>query len=263
MLESNFFTKFLQLSDFRTLAFIVALIALFKVINVLQKKKVSFSTRMTTGTVLGLVLGVIVQAVAKFPDSPKDIAWISELSGWYGFVGGGFIDLLKMLVIPLILLSITRVIMNMKGDNLGKLTTKTIGSLIGLTVFAAITGIVLALLFNLGQGFDAGNNTAEIREAVSLSETIRALLPSNIVSSMAEGNIVGVVIFSAFIGTSIRRLSKKHADTIEPFVKWVEAFYKIIISVTMTIIKFMPYAVIALLANTIISNGIGVLASVG
>ena len=51
MLESNFFTKFLQLSDFRTLAFIVALIALFKVINVLQKKKVSFSTRMTTGTV--------------------------------------------------------------------------------------------------------------------------------------------------------------------------------------------------------------------
>ena len=54
---------------------------------------------------------------------------------------------------------------------------------------------------------------------------------------MAEGNIVGVVIFSAFIGTSIRRLSKKHADTIEPFVKWVEAFYKIIISVTMTIIK--------------------------
>ena len=169
MLESNFFTKFLQLSDFRTLAFIVALIALFKVINVLQKKKVSFSTRMTTGTVLGLVLGVIVQAVAKFQDSPKDISWISDLSVLYGFVGGGFIDLLKMLVIPLILLSITRVIMNMKGDNLGKLTTKTIGSLIGLTVFAAITGIVLALLFNLGQGFDAGNNTAEIREAVSIS----------------------------------------------------------------------------------------------
>ncbi len=42
MLESNFFTKFLQLSDFRTLAFIVALIALFKVINVLQKKRLAF-----------------------------------------------------------------------------------------------------------------------------------------------------------------------------------------------------------------------------
>ena len=263
MLESNFFTKFLQLSDFRTLAFIVALIALFKVINVLQKKKVSFSTRMITGTVLGLILGVIVQVVANFPDSPKDITWINQLSGWYSFVGGGFIDLLKMLVVPLIFLSIIRVIMNMQGDNLGKLTTKTIGALIGLTVFAAITGIVLAILFNLGQGFDAGNNTAEIREAVSLTETIRGLLPSNIVSSMAEGNIVGVVIFSAFVGTSIRRLSKKHAETIEPFVKWVEASYKIIISVTMTIIKFMPYAVVALLANTIISNGIGVLASVG
>lgn len=263
MLESNFFTKFLQLSDFRTLAFIVALIALFKVINVLQKKKVSFSTRMITGTVLGLILGVIVQVVANFPDSPKDITWINQLSGWYSFVGGGFIDLLKMLVVPLIFLSIIRVIMNMQGDNLGKLTTGTIGALIGLTAIAAIIGIALATLFNLGQGFDAANNTAEIREAVSLTETIRGLLPSNIVSSMAEGNIVGVVIFSAFVGTSIRRLSKKHAETIEPFVKWVEASYKIIISVTMTIIKFMPYAVVALLANTIISNGIGVLASVG
>ena len=263
MLESNFFTKFLQLSDFRTLAFIVALIALFKVINVLQKKKVSFSTRMITGTVLGLILGVIVQVVANFPDSPKDITWINQLSGWYSFVGGGFIDLLKMLVVPLIFLSIIRVIMNMQGDNLGKLTTRTIGALIGLTAIAAIIGIALATLFNLGQGFDAANNTAEIREAVSLTETIRGLLPSNIVSSMAEGNIVGVVIFSAFVGTSIRRLSKKHAETIEPFVKWVEASYKIIISVTMTIIKFMPYAVVALLANTIISNGIGVLESVG
>ena len=263
MLESNFFTKFLQLSDFRTLAFIVALIALFKVINVLQKKKVSFSTRMITGTVLGLILGVIVQVVANFPDSPKDITWINQLSGWYSFVGGGFIDLLKMLVVPLIFLSIIRVIMNMQGDNLGKLTTRTIGALIGLTAIAAIIGIALATLFNLGQGFDAANNTAEIREAVSLTETIRGLLPSNIVSSMAAGNIVGVVIFSAFVGTSIRRLSKKHAETIEPFVKWVEASYKIIISVTMTIIKFMPYAVVALLANTIISNGIGVLASVG
>ncbi|MDY5211676.1 MAG: cation:dicarboxylase symporter family transporter [Intestinibacter sp.] len=262
-MESNFFTKFLQLSDFRTLAFIVALIALFKVINVLQKKKVSFSTRMITGTVLGLILGVIVQVVANFPDSPKDITWINQLSGWYSFVGGGFIDLLKMLVVPLIFLSIIRVIMNMQGDNLGKLTTRTIGALIGLTAIAAIIGIALATLFNLGQGFDAANNTAEIREAVSLTETIRGLLPSNIVSSMAEGNIVGVVIFSAFVGTSIRRLSKKHAETIEPFVKWVEASYKIIISVTMTIIKFMPYAVVALLANTIISNGIGVLASVG
>lgn len=263
MLESNFFTKFLQLSDFRTLGFILVLVALFKVINVLQKKKVSFSTRMITGTLIGLVLGVVVQVVAKFPENPGDIAWMNELSGWYSFVGGGFIDLLKMLVVPLIFLSIIRVIMNMQGDNLGKLTTRTIGTLIGLTAVAALIGIALGVLFNLGQGFDAVNNTAEIRESVSLAETIRALLPSNIVSAMAEGNIVGVVIFSAFVGTSIRRLSKKYAETIEPFVKWVEASYKIIISVTMTIIKLMPYAVIALLANTIISNGIGVLASVG
>ena len=73
MLESNFFTKFLQLSDIRTVGFILLLVALFKVINVLQKKKVSFSTRMITGTLIGLVLGVIVQGVAKFPENANFI----------------------------------------------------------------------------------------------------------------------------------------------------------------------------------------------
>lgn len=97
----------------------------------------------------------------------------------------------------------------------------------------------------------------------SLVDTFRGLLPSNVVNAMAEGNVVAVVIFATFIGVAIRRLTKKYSDVIEPFVKWVEAFYKIILSVAMTVIKFMPYAVIAMLSNTITSRGIGVLASVG
>ncbi|MGL5329029.1 MAG: cation:dicarboxylate symporter family transporter, partial [Peptostreptococcaceae bacterium] len=95
-----------------------------------------------------------------------------------------------------------------------------------------------------------------------LVDTLRGLLPSNPVASMADGNIVAIIIFATFIGTSVNRLKKKYMDVIKPFIDLVEAFYKIIVSVAMTVIKFMPYAVVALLANTITARGLASMLSV-
>ncbi len=262
MAESTFLTQFLLLSDIRTFLFIGIIGVCFAGVYLMEKKKVKFSTRMIVGTGSGLILGLIIQWIAGFPTEPNKVKWLSEVSSWYGLVGNGFMDLLKMLVIPLVFLSLVRVIMNMKGNNLGKMTRRAIGMLVGITLIAAIVGIVLASIFGLGNGLSVGDATAEIREMKSIVDTLRGLLPSNPVKAMAEANIIAVVIFASFIGIAIRRLSKKHSEIIEPFVKWIEAFYKIILSVAMTVIKFMPYAVIALLANTITSRGIDVLASV-
>lgn len=162
-----------------------------------------------------------------------------------------------MLVIPLVLTSIIRVIMNMnKDENLGKLTSRTILMLLGTTAIAASIGLIVGNLFKLGIGTKVVTSTTEIREISSVVDTLRGLLPSNIVASMANANIVAVVIFAAFIGNAIKRLNKKYSELIRPFVDLIEAFYKIIVSVSITIIKMMPYAVIALMANTIAQNGI-------
>jgi uncharacterized protein len=262
MEKSTFLTEFLQLSDYRTYLFLAVLLMVFYCIRKTEKKKIKFSYRMIIGSVVGLVLGVVIQMIARFPSEPSEVVWLSEVSSWYGLVGNGFMDLLKMLVVPLIFFSIVRVIMNMQGDNLGKLTYRTIGMLVGTTLIASVIGAVLGTVFQLGSSLVIGEADAQIREMVPIVETLRGLLPSNVVQSMSEGNIVAVVIFAGFIGIAIRRLNKKYQDIIEPFTKWVEAFYKIILSVAMTIIKFMPYAVVALLSNTIISRGISVLASV-
>lgn len=262
MTDSTFLSEFLLLSDVRTWIFIGIIMALFMVINRFEKKKMKFSTRMIVGTLMGFALGVVIQWVAGFPSVPGDVKWLSEVSKWYGLVGNGFMDLLKMLIVPLVFLSIVKVIMNMQGENLGKMTARTIGMLVGTTLIAATIGVVIGQIFNLGAGIAVESGTAEIREITNIVDTLRGLLPANPVQAMAEGNIVAVVIFAAFIGIAIRRLSKKHSETIEPFVKWVEAFYKIILSVAMTVIKFMPYAVIALFANTITSRGVDVLGSV-
>lgn len=262
-MESAFLSEFLFITDIKTIAFIAILVAIFILVRKMEKKKIKFSTRMISAMGIGLVLGFIIQLVAGFPEKPSSVRWIEEVSKWYGLVGNGFMDLLKMLVVPLIFVSIIRVIINMKdGVNLGKLTSKSLLVLLGTTTLATIVGLVVGNLFNLGVGEVVATSNTDIREITSIVDTIRGLLPSNPVQAMAEGNIVAVVIFAAFIGTSMKRLNKKYSDVIKPAWDLVEASYKIITSVAMTVIKFMPYAVVALLANTIAARGVSAILGV-
>ena len=262
-MESTFLSEFLFITDIKTIAFIAILVAIFILVRKMEKKKIKFSTRMISAMGIGLVLGFIIQLVAGFPEKPSSVRWIEEVSKWYGLVGNGFMDLLKMLVVPLIFASIIRVIINMKdGVNLGKLTSKSLLVLLGTTTLATIVGLVVGNLFNLGVGEVVATSNTDIREITSIVDTIRGLLPSNPVQAMAEGNIVAVVIFAAFIGTSMKRLNKKYSDVIKPAWDLVEASYKIITSVAMTVIKFMPYAVVALLANTIAARGVSAILGV-
>lgn len=264
MVESSFLSKFLMISNIKTIVFILVLIGTFFIINVFEKKKVKFSTRIIYATLIGLCLGITIQGVAGFPAKPSDITWLNEVSKWYSLFGSGFMDLLKMLVVPLVFASILRVIINMEeGENLGKLTFNSLGMLLLTTGLAAVVGIVVGNIMKLGYGVTSTiESTNELREITPLVDTIRGLLPSNVVSSMANGNIVAIIIFATFLGMGVKRQRKKYAQIIKPFEDLVEAFYKIIVSVSMTVIKFMPYAVVAMFSSTIIQNGISSMLSV-
>ena len=256
-MNNIFLSKFLMITDMRTILFMIAISAVFFIVYLMQKKKVKFSTRMISATLLGLLLGIIVQLVAKFPANPGEVIWINEVNKWYGLIGYGFMDLLKMLVVPLIFISIIRVIINMKaGENLGKLTTRSLLILLATTSISAIVGVIVGNLFKLGVSANIIEGTGQMKEIVPVVDTLRGLLPANPIASMAEGNVVAVVIFAAFIGTSMKRLNKKYSEIIAPITSLVEGSYKIITSMAMTVIKFMPYAVVALLANTIAGRGI-------
>ena len=262
--ESSFLPQFLMITDIKTVIFIAVLIGTFYIVKQFEKKKVKFSTRTIYATIIGLILGVIIQLVAGLPEDPSGVTWLQEVTKWYGLFGSGFMDLLKMLVVPMVFVSILRVIINMgEGDDLGKLTFKSLGMLLMTTAIAAIVGIVVGNVMKLGVGTDivAASDT-ELREITPLVDTLRGLLPSNPVASMADGNIVAIIIFATFLGLAVKRLSKKYLDVIKPFIDLVEAFYKIIVSVAMTVIKFMPYAVVALLANTITARGLSSMISV-
>lgn len=262
--ESSFFPQFLMITDIKTVIFIAVLIGTFFIVKQFEKKKVKFSTRTIYATIIGLILGVTIQLVAGLPEDPAKVIWLQEVTKWYGLFGSGFMDLLKMLVVPMVFVSILRVIINMgEGDDLGKLTFKSLGMLLMTTALAAIVGIVVGNVMKLGVGTDVvATADTELREITPLVDTLRGLLPSNPVASMADGNIVAIIIFATFLGLAVKRLSKKYLDIIKPFIDLVEAFYKIIVSVAMTVIKFMPYAVVALLANTITARGLASMISV-
>ena len=264
MKNSTFLSEFIMITDIRTVAFIAVLIGTFFLVRLMEKKKVKFSTRTIVATIIGLIIGFLIQLTAGFPEDPSQVVWLKEVAKWYSLFGAGFIDLLKMLVVPLVFISIVRVVINMgEGEKIKALTFRTIGMLLLTTAMSAIVGVVVGNLMNVGMG--VVNTTVEgstIREITPIVDTLRGLLPSNPVAAMTEGNVVAIIIFAAFLGSGAKRMRKKYSTVVQPFIDLVEAFYKIIVSVAMTIIKFMPYAVVAMLANTLTTRGLASMLSV-
>ena len=88
-----FFQNFLMISDIKTVIFLVVLVALFFLIHILyHKKHMDFAVVVLIGTGLGLLLGLAIQVVAGFPDSPMDVTFVSETTTWFGMVGNGYIN---------------------------------------------------------------------------------------------------------------------------------------------------------------------------
>ena len=256
-MDNTFLKDFLMISSFNTLKWLVVLILLFLFMVFLKKKHINFSNRMLIGTGIGILLGFAIQFVAKFPENPTEITWINESTKWFSLFGNGFIDLIRMIIIPLIVISIIHIIINMKQDTkIKQLTIYTLVILFSTVAVATLIGIGVAFLFKLGLNSNIIGGTSQIKEIKSLVDVLRDLIPKNPVEAMSSSNVIAVVIFSIFVGTAAKKMSKPFGKTIEHFSKIIEALHKIIISITMTIINLMPYAVIPLLANTIAQRGI-------
>ena len=141
-MENIFLQQFLMISDVKTIVFLAVLAVLFYLIHVLyHKKHMDFAAVVMVGTGLGLVLGLAIQFAAGFPDAPMEVTFVAETTTWFAMFGGGYINLIKMIVVPLVMVSIMQVIINMKqGDSMAKLVKKTIMVTMGMVAIAAVTG---------------------------------------------------------------------------------------------------------------------------
>lgn len=250
-------TSFLMVSSFPTLIFLAVIVLLFALMFYLKKKHINFSVRTIIGTIIGIVLGIAIQLIAKTPDNPLDIIWIKETTKWYSLFGNGFIDLIRMIVIPLIVISIIHVIISIKNSsNVRQLTSKTIIAYIINVLIASIIGIIVASIFKLGTSGSTLTSSTEIAEVKNFVDILRNLIPKNPIEAMVNTNIIAIVVFSAFIGVAAKKMSSIYKSQIDSFINLIDALHKIIVSVAMSIISLVPYAVIPLMANSIAQRGL-------
>ena len=262
MIESPFFTQFLKISNAYTLIAIILLVLSIGILKVLKDKRTSFSKRMIIALVIGLVLGIAIDLVGK--SSPIFLDYgRTEISVWYSLVGTGFLKLVQLLAIPVVFLSIIQVVVNVEGDRIKSLTGRTFATLLGTTAISAIVGILVVKLFNLQGASFAGDLTDAKAESIgtiaaqSFPEFFLKLIPNNIFQVMSDnGSIVSVVIIAAMFASAIRFLQVKKPKEVAPFMVLLDSLKVTVNSVLTNVIKLMPYGIVALVSNTIISNGV-------
>lgn len=173
-------------------------------------------------------------------------------------VGDLFLNLIKMVVVPLVAFSIVSGISNI-GDikKLKRIGGKTLAFYAVTTALSGIIGLIVAHLIAPGEGFDIGMISTDkvvTKEMASLSQTILNMIPVNPIKALAEGNLMQIIIFSSFLGIGMTLLGKKS----EPIKKVVDSASDIMLKVTGIVMEFSPYGVAALIAASVGQYGLEV-----
>ncbi|MCK7597975.1 dicarboxylate/amino acid:cation symporter [Microbulbifer sp. CAU 1566] len=208
---------------------------------------------MIAGIAVGLLCNVlnVSQALgAGFTDFINNYL----TNGLFDIVGRIFIASLKLMVVPLVLVSlICGACALSEGSRVGVLAGKTV-LLYLLTTAAAITlALVLALVIQPGVGMEhlTGDASFEPKPSPPLSEVLVNIFPTNPVDAMAKGNMLQIIVFALLMGYAISR-SGKPGQRIAGFFNDLN---EVILRMVGVLMVFAPYGVFALLANKIAQLG--------
>ena len=233
---------------------IICFLIYLGVLFVLQKKGKSFNVRVVAGLFGGIIFGAILKTVA-------DDAAVSESLRWISLVGTAYTKLLKMMVIPLIFVSIVCAIINQKsGKNLGKITALVLAILLST---AAVAGGVTATAFGVSaEGLEIGEaeskKTSQLeekaQEGISFEDTIIDIIPSNPIYALTgQGNnaTLSVVLFAAFLGIGVIGVRTYAPEQAEFFGKIMNSLNTLVVEVVMMIIMLTPFGIFSLMTKTI------------
>ena len=237
---------------------IIVMLGLIYGIYWMQKKHYSFTTRVLTALVVGILYGAVMQLIYGAA-SPV----VKEANTWFGIVGNGYVRLLKMIVIPLIFVSISTAIINQNSKNLGKTAGTIIAVLVITAGISAAVGAGTASVFGLNaKGIEAGE--AETKQGQKLDASLKdfqakpvqdqivEIIPTNPFYSMTgQGSnaTLSVVFFAAFIGVATIGIRKKRPEAAETFTKLLNAFHDVIMRMVTVILRLTPFGVLALMVK--------------
>lgn len=219
-----------------------------------EKKKIGLTTQIFIALILGAVVGVALYMFAS------DIAPVQNIlvNGILYVVGQGFIRLMQMLVVPLVFCSLicgaTAI-----GDSktLGKVGVKIIGFYLLTTMLAVAVAVSVGLLLKPGIGLDMSQiqaaevSTDATATSLSFAETILNIIPKNPIASLAQGEMLQIIVFALIIGVVLAKLQ----DKTQLVTNFFQQCNDIMMEMTMMVMRLAPIGVFCLIAKTFAGLG--------
>lgn len=216
----------------------------------MKKGKISLSTKIFIGLILGLITGIIFNFIPQ--------GFIRDellINGVFYLVGQAFLKAIMMLVVPLVFISLVNGAASM-GDikKLGRIGVKTVLFYLATTAIAISIALSLSTVFKPGVGLNLSNSSLSevtIKEATPLVEVILDMIPNNPIASMANGNMLQIIVFAMLIGVGLSTLGEK--------TKMITNLFQQLNDLIMKIVDFVmiiaPIGVFGLIARTFATQG--------
>jgi len=181
-------------------------------------------------------------------------------------LGTIFMKLLKMVIVPLILFSVTSGVTSIGDSNtLGRMGVKVFGYYMLTSILAILVGLSLTNLLQPGKGINFSVNSnkfdpSTLSQPNSLADVIIRMIPSNPIKAMADGEILALIFWSIVLGIAITQISDKPKKAI---IKGFDYGFELMMKLTQGIISFLPIGVFGLIINAIVNSGIDLFKVIG
>ena len=198
----------------------------------------------------GVAVGVALNATGHQP-------WAEAVKP----VGTLFVNAIKMLIVPLIFVSLVTGMTSMHDlTKMGRIGLKTVALYLGTTAVAITIGLALGAILQPGAGLDmTAAATAAPEEAPRFIDTLVGMVPTNPVAAATEGNVLQIIVFAILFGLAINLTGERAA----PVKAFFDSLSEVIFRLTGIIIAFAPYGVFALMVWVAGSYGLDVLLPLG
>jgi len=222
----------------------------------------SLTQRIVAAMLMGLLMGALLNFLSTGNLlSAGAIAWLDDylINGLFDTVGQVFVRSLKLLVVPLVFVSLICGVSSLGNNSrMGAVATKTVALYMTTTAIAIALAILVGVIVQPGVGIDLAMATEFVaKEAPPLKNTIINIFPNNPIQSMANGSILQVIVFALLVGFAISKTGEK-GERISGFFN---DFNAVIMKMVMILMKLAPYGIFCLLAKLFADVGIGMILS--
>jgi len=200
---------------------------------------------------LGIIVGLILNMISDGSDSGPLTAWVVEYV--FDVVGRIFIASLKLLVVPLVFVSLVCGSAAM-GENvkMGRIAFKTLALYLFTTAVAITIALTLANIINPGMGIDTTATATYVAATPpSFKDVLIGIFPTNPIQAMSEGNMLQIIVFAILVGVAITQAGAAGKSTLVGF----QTFNEVIMRMVTILMHLAPFGVFCLLAKLFTEEG--------